>query len=268
MNPATFVADVWRHRGLIGQMAFREFNQRYRASSFGMLWAILHPLMMLVIYTVIFSQVFKSKVPGREEQNSVDFALFIYSALLVFNMFSECVSRSASSIVSQPNYVKKVVFPLQALPISVALSASIMAGINLVMLCAFNLLFRHELPVTLVIAPLVLLPVLMLALGVGYFLASLGVFVRDVEHGLALVLQVLFFVSPIFYSIQQAPPRLQAALRFNPLSIMVENARGALLWGEWPSLAGYLVTLAVGAVALQLGYAWFVKTRGGFADVL
>lgn len=268
LNPATLARDLWTRRGLIGQMAFREFNQRYRASTFGMFWAIAQPLMMLVIFTVLFSQVFAAKVPGRETGNPMDFALMIYSGLLVYNLFSECVGRSASSIVGQPNYVKKVVFPLQTFPVSIAISALIMATINIVILCGANLIFRHTLPATLIVMPIVLLPVMMFAMGMGFFLSSLGVYIRDVEHVVAITLQVLFYLSPVFYSLDQLPPALAPYIELNPLSHMIENGRDVLLWGEWPSVGIYLGTLALGALSLQLGYAWFVKTRGGFADVL
>jgi lipopolysaccharide transport system permease protein len=271
LDPRNLVADLWRHRGLVGQMAVREFNQRYRATSLGMLWAVVQPLMMLAVYTFVFSYVFNARLGRGEDENRVDFALAIYAGLLVFGLFSGCVSQSATSIVSQPNYVKKVVFPLQTLPVSVALSNLILTGINLALLCLFSLLFRGGIPLTALLVPLILAPVTMLSMGLGYFLAALGVYVRDVEHVVAIVLQVLFFMTPIFYSLdslKNLPGFFRVVIHANPLAPMVESARGVLLWGAWPDWGWFLIALAFSGLTLQLGYAWFVKTRGGFADVL
>lgn len=268
LNPAVLLRDLWQHRGLIGQMALREFNQRYRASSMGTLWAIIQPLMMLAIYTFIFSMVFVQKTGEGAGASKVDFALALYSALVFFNIFSECVSRCTSSITSQANYVKKVVFPLQVIPVAITISALIMAGINLGLLFVFSLLFRHHIPATAVCTPLILLPTLMFSLGMGYFFASLGVYLRDVEHAVGIGLQVLFFMTPIFYPIVAVPEAFRGPIQLNPLSMIVESARNALLYGQWPNWGWYVAALLTSALTLQLGYAWFVKTRGGFADVL
>lgn len=268
LTPATLIADLWPYRGLIGQMTWREFHQRYRATSLGILWALAQPLLMLAVYTFVFSVVFQARLGGRSDESRIDFALAIYSGLVVFNLFAGSLTQAATSIASQPNYVKKVVFPLQTLPVSIALSNAILAMINLGLLCAFSLIFRGALPLTAVCIPLILVPALMLSLGLSFFLASLGVYVRDVVHVVAIVLQVLFFMTPIFYSIERLPAAMQAAIRLNPLSPLVESARAALLWGEWPSWGWFLLALCLSALVLQVGYAWFVKTRGGFADVL
>jgi len=273
LRPASLAADLWRHRELIGQMTRREVTSMYRGSAGGIVWTLIQPLVLLAVYTFVFSVVFQAKpwraaAEGGAEASRTEFALGLFAGLVVFNLFTEAVRRAPSCIVSQVNYVKKVVFPLQAIPVSIMAAALFLAVVNLSILLLAVLVLQGGVAVTALCAPLVLLPVILLSLGLSFFLASLGVYVRDVDHVVTIVLQILFFLTPIFYPIDALHPPFRTVIELNPLSPIVESAREVLILGAWPNWGWLLAAWVVSAACLQLGYAWFMGTKRGFADVL
>lgn len=273
LRPATLLRTLWVHRELIRQLTWRNVLGRYRGSSLGIAWSFILPLMMLAIYTFVFGVVFRSRWPGTRNDSMLDFALGLYAGLLVYTLFAETLNLAPSVIANNPNYVKKVVFPLEILPLCSFGAALIhfLIGIGTLLICAA--VFAHNLSVTLYWFPLILLPLAMLTMGLAWFLASLGVYVRDIGHFIGIVMQMLMFMSPIFYSLEQlekggAPRSFRIVLQLNPLTTLVQGARDTLLWGRPPRWLPLLLVLAASAVTMQLGYAWFMKTRRGFADVL
>ena len=268
LNPLALARGLWAQRGLIRQLAAREVAARYRGSALGMLWSLLLPLAMLAVYTFVFSVVFNARFDVQVSDSRVEFALTLFCGLLLFTVFAECTTQAPSLIVSNPSYVKKVVFPLEVL-VPVKLAAALLHGlISLGVLLAGTLIFMRTLSPTLALLPLVLVPLVMLALGVGWFLASLGVYVRDAAQAVGVVVNVLFFLTPVFYPVSAVPEGLRWVMWLNPMTAVVESARMTVLRGQWPAWEALgLVTLA-SAVVMQLGYAWFMKTRRGFADVL
>ena len=268
-NPTEMFASLWRHRGLVAALVKREVAGRYRGSMLGILWSVVQPLLMLSVYTFVFSIVFKAR--WRQDTAPVsqaEFALVLFAGLLVFNLFAECVNRAPGLIVSNVNFVKKVVFPLELMPCVALGTALFHAGISLlVWLVAYTLLIGPP-HATLLLFPLVLLSLVLFILGVSWMLASLGVFLRDTGQMVGMVTTVLLFLSPIFYPVDALPERARALLMLNPLTPVIEQTREVLLWGrvpEWHVMAG---TLALGALVACVGFAWFQKTRHGFADVL
>jgi len=194
----------------------------------------------------------------------------LFCGLLLFNIFSETASACAAIIVAHANYVKKVVFPLEVLPV-VALGTALVQGlISAVVLLAGILLFEHRVPPTAGYFPLTFIPLLLLCLGLGWFLASIGVYLRDVGQAIAVVVQILIFMTPIFYTINALKdhPGLQFVMRLNPLTIIVENARLTVMRGEPPEWLWLGVVTVFCLVVMQFGYAWFMKTKRGFADVI
>ncbi len=268
LNPARFVEDVWRYRDLIWQMARREVTSRYRGSVLGGLWFLLQPLLMLLVYTFVFSVVFKARWGDRVGDSPSGFALALFAGLLVFNLFAECANRSPTCIVSQPNYVKKVVFPLQVVPMALSGAALFYAVVNTGLLLLVALAINRTLPVTALVFPLVLAPTLLLSLGLSFFLASLGVYLRDTALVVPVLVQILFFTTPVFYPETAVPEPFRSIIRANPLSPLLDSARRTLLWNQWPEWGALLVAWLVALVVLLLGYAWFQKTRRGFPDVL
>lgn len=266
-SPKEMFASLWRNRALVVALTKREIVGRYRGSFLGIFWSFFHPLFMLAVYTFVFSVVFKARW-GEGAGTKTEFALVLFAGLIVFNLFAECFSRAPSLILSNVNYVKKVVFPLEILP-WVALCAALFHTVISLFVWIGAYFLLYGLPhFTLVYLPLILLPLIFLIMGVSWALASLGVYLRDVSQIVGLLTTVLMFLSPIFYPITALPEAYRHILWFNPLMPAIEQTRAVLFWGnspDWGVLGGYcVITLSLA----WLGFVWFQKTRKGFADVL
>lgn len=261
------VRILWRHRQLIVQMTQREVVGRYKGSVIGMAWSFFNPVFMLLVYTFVFSEVFKSRWGSGDDSNT-QFAVVLFVGMIVLSLFSEVVSRAPGLILSNVNYVKKVVFPIEILPVIAMGAALFHSLISLCVLLAALALFNGYLHWTAIFIPLILLPLVILTTGLAWMLASLGVFLRDVGQTIGIITTVLMFLSPVFYPVTAVPERFRSLIMANPLTFIIEQAREVLIWGhlpDWLGLGAY--TLAAVAFAWA-GYAWFQKTRKGFADVL
>jgi len=266
-NPVAISQSLWGQRELIRQFVKREVIGRYRGSYLGIFWSFLNPLFMLIVYTFVFSVVFNAKW-GSGSGSKLEFAMVLFAGLTTFNIFAECVNRAPGLIVNNVNYVKKVVFPLEILPVVALGSALVQAVISLGLLLVALLIFLGVFNWTIVFLPLVLLPLLLLSLGLGWFFASLGTYFRDIGHVVAIVVQILMFMTPIFYPVNAVPPRLLWVVYLNPINFVVEDMRKIFIWGQFPNWYWLGGGTLLGVVIAVLGYAWFQKTRGGFADVL
>ncbi|MCL2296664.1 MAG: ABC transporter permease [Proteobacteria bacterium] len=259
--------SLWKNRGLIKALVGREVIGRYRGSMMGVLWSFFLPVMMLAVYTFVFSVIFKARWDTGSDSKT-EFALILFAGLLVFNFFSECVNRAPGLILANTSYVKKVVFPLEILPVVTLGAALFHCGVGLSVWFLFYMIFFGVPPLTALLFPVVLLPLLFLTAGVSWLLASLGVFLRDVAQVVGVVTTMLLFLSPIFYPISALPEEFRTVLVFNPLAHIIEQTRGVLIFGRMPNWNLYGVSLIGSLVVAWLGYLWFQKTRKGFADVL
>lgn len=267
VSPQEMLASFWRHRELIKASAKREVLGRYRGSMMGILWSFFNPLFMLAVYTFVFSEVFKARWNAGSESKT-EFALVLFAGLMVFNLFAECINRAPGLILSNVNYVKKVVFPLEILPGVAVLSALFHGFISLgVWLAAYLVLFGIPHATTLYL-PLVIVPFLLFILGLSWMLASLGVFLRDVAQFIGIITTVLMFMSPIFYPATALPEAYRHLLYLNPLTPIIELTRDVLYWGKAPDAVMLGLVWAVSGLVAWLGFAWFQKTRKGFADVV
>jgi lipopolysaccharide transport system permease protein len=266
-TPQEMVASLWRNRGLILASAKRDVLGRYRGSILGLLWSFFNPLLMLLVYTFVFSVVFKSRWSGGSE-SKIEFALVLFVGLIVFNLFAECINRAPTLILSNANYVKKVVFPLEILPFVGLISALYHALISLVVwLVAYVMFFGIPQP-TAILLPLIVLPFCLLIMGVSWALASLGVFLRDISQFIGVLTSILMFLSPIFYPAAAIPESYRYLLHLNPIAPAIELSRDVLYWGKFPDFGMLgIYFLATSGIA-WLGFAWFQKTRKGFADVI
>lgn len=262
-----FVAP-WRHRLVLRQFLRREILGRYRGSMLGIAWAFITPLLMLGVYTLVFVGIFRARWPGAEEAGGIAFALRLFAGLMVFNLFSEVIGRAASLILEQPNLVKKVTFPLEILPFVSLGSALFHFALSFGILLLGTLAVEHWLPASILLVPLVLLPLLPLLLGLAWLLAALGVFVRDIAPVVGLGISLLLFLSPVFYSLSSLSPDWQFWMRLNPLTPVIEHLRGVIFLGTVPDWSLWLATLAVGCGVAVLGARVFYSLRHGFADVL
>lgn len=262
------VRNLWRHRELIEQFTRREVEGRYKASVLGLMWTFINPLIMLGIYTFVFGVIFKSKWAQANSDSLAEFAVVLFCGLTTYNIFSEVVARAPGVIVSVPNYVKKVVFPLEILVVTGLGAALFHASIAFCIVVLANLLVNGVVYWTIILAPLILVPLCLLALGFGWFLASLGVFLRDISNIVTLAVQMLLFLSAIFYDTSILSPVLKGFIKINPMAWSAANMRAVMLWGNLPDWGGWVVWTLVGLAIAILGYAWFMKTRKAFADVL
>ncbi len=264
--PTEIVFSLWRNRELIKASAKREVLGRYRGSFLGLLWSFFNPLFMLAVYTFVFSVVFKARW-NVESNSKTEFALLLFAGLIVFNLFSDCINRAPALVLNNPNYVKKVLFPI-VLPVVTLLSALFHGLISSgVWLLAYMVFFGVP-HATILYLPLVIAPYLLFILGLSWALASLGVFLRDVSQLIGTVTTVLLFMSPIFYPATALPEEFRSWLYFNPLTLVIEQTRNALYWGKAPEFALMGIYALASALIAWLGFAWFQKTRKGFADVL
>jgi len=267
ISPKQMAASLWFNRGLVKTLVKREVVGRYRGSFMGILWSFFNPVFMLAVYTFVFSVVFKARWNASSDSKT-EFALVLFAGLIMFNIFAECINRAPSLILSNVNYVKKVVFPLEILPLVALGSTMFHALISLaVWLVAYFVLFGVP-HITVLMLPLVVLPLLLFTIGLTWGLASLGVYLRDVSQFIGVITTVLIFLSPIFYPVSAIPEKYRLLLLLNPLTLVIEQARDVLFWGKAPDMTILSFYLLGSALVAWLGFAWFQKTRRGFADVL
>ncbi len=266
-SPREIAASLWRNRSLVVALTKREVVGRYRGSFMGILWSFFNPVFMLAVYTFVFSVVFKARWSGGSESRT-EFALVLFAGMIVFALFSECVNRAPGLILANVNYVKKVVFPLEILPFVSMGAAAFHLLVSVAVWLIFYLIFFGVPHLTVLVLPLVLLPLVLFTLGVSWMLASLGVYLRDVGQIVGVFTTALLFLSPIFYPVTALPAEYQALLHLNPLTPVIEQTRQVLVWGKLPDFGFWTAAMAAGAAVAWLGFAWFQKTRKGFADVL
>ncbi|MCX5855311.1 MAG: ABC transporter permease [Deltaproteobacteria bacterium] len=267
-NPVRIAAHLWQYRDLIRQLTWREVVGRYKGSFIGLGWSFIQPLVMLCVYTFVFSVIFKARWGVEAGEGKAAFALALFMGLITFSVFSEVVNSAPSLVLGNANYVKKVVFPLEILPLVRLLSALINAVFSLGVLLAGIFIINHFIHWTVLMLPLVWLPMMLFTLGCGYFLASLGVFVRDIGTVIGVLTTILFFLTPIFYPISAVPVQFRFFFRINPFALFVEDARRAVLWGLSPDWPWFFFSMGLSGVVLIFGFVWFMKSKKAFADVL
>ena len=266
-SPKEMVASLWRNRSLIYALAEREVQGRYRGSLLGLLWAFFNPLFLLGVYTFVFGKILRARwYIGSDSQ--IEFALALFAGLIAFNLFSECINRAPGLILGNVSYVKRVVFPLEVLPVIALAVALFQCLIGVLVLLAAMLVLQGGVPATAPLIIFTLVPLVLLTLGGAWALAALGVYVRDTAQITQIFTNILLFVSPVFFPISAIPEDLRWALRCNPLSFLMGQARDALVWGKAPDWGGLLIFTAGAFLFAWLGYAFFQATRKGFADVL
>ncbi len=258
----------FRFAPILRQFTRREILGRYRGSTLGITWAFISPLSMLAVYTFVFVEIFKARWPGATELGGFAFSQRIFAGLMVFNLFSEMVSRAPTLVLEQPNLVKKVFFPLEVLPFIMMGSALFHFFLSATILVASTLVFNQGLSFYFLLLPIVILPLLPLLLGMSWLLAALGVYLRDIGQIVTLLVGLLMFLSPVFYSVQSLSPRWQQWLNLNPLTLVIENLRTVTFSAVAPNWVHWWTGLGVGCAVAVVGAWTFSKTRDGFADVI
>ena len=260
-------AMLANHGSLIRELTKREILGRYRGANFGLLWALISPFLMLAVYTLAFGNILKSRWPQIDDQHH-SFALILFIGLIVHGFFAECINQSPRLIAANPNYVKRVIFPLEVMPWPMVFSALFHLMTNLVAFMVLDVIMDHHLAWTIILFPLTVLPLVILTLGIAWALAALGVYFRDISQITGVLATALLFTSTAIVPVSALSPKIQTLFMLNPLSFIIDEARKVTLWGVMPDWTG-LGLYSLGAlVVAYLGYSAFVATRRGFADVL
>lgn len=267
-TPWSMVKVVWKHRALIRQMTVREVVGRYRGSFMGLAWSFFNPLLMLLIYTFVFTTVFHSRWASDAGTGKTSFAIVLFIGMIVYTILADNINRAPSLIISNTSYVKRVVFPLEILPV-VGMAASLFHAIVSLFVWFLAYILLVGMPhLTALFLPLVILPFVIGILGACWFLASVGVFMRDVNQTVGILTTALMFLAPVFYSIENLPPQFKPLIMANPATFIIEQARAVLVWGRAPDWIGLGAYSLVSMLFAWAGFWWFQKTRKGFSDVL
>jgi lipopolysaccharide transport system permease protein len=267
MTLVTPLERAWHFRELIRAVVRRELAARFRGSVLGWLWAIFGPLLMLTVYTFIFSTAIGLR-SSAAAHGVVNYSLVIFVGLIVFNLFAEVAYRAPALLHENANFIKKSIFPSETLAWTATIRAVVYAGISFAVMIFFELVLTHWLPPTFLLLPFVVAPFFLFLLGVSWFLMALGSFTRDVTHLMASIVPVLMFATPIFYSVDDAPRNLQIVLRCNIIGDYVEMVRDLVLFNRLPSLLLYIGTVLVSLLIFRASYRFFMRYKSVFVDVI
>jgi lipopolysaccharide transport system permease protein len=248
-------------------MVKREVVGRYKGSMMGLLWSFLNPVLMLIIYTFVFSVIFKARW-GTSEESKTQFAIVLFAGMIVQSLFAEVVNRAPGLMIANTNFVKKVVFPLEILPVITMGAALFHNVISIFVLLAAFLFLNGYLQWTVIFLPLIIFPLIILTQGIAWILASLGVFLRDIAQTVGILTTVLSFLAPVFYPVSALPAGMQPYIKLNPLTVIIEQARAVLVFGKIPDWSELGIYTLISVLIAWFGYAWFQKTRKAFADVI
>jgi lipopolysaccharide transport system permease protein len=262
------IASAWRHRELMRSLARREVVGRYRGSLVGLAWSFFNPLLMLAVYTFVFSVVFKARWGVDLEQGSGGFAIILFVGIIVHSILAECLGKAPALVLGNANYVKRVIFPLEVLPWVTLLSALFHAAVSTLVLLIVRALLVQSIPWTAVLFPLVIAPYALMLLGLTSLLSALGVYVRDIAQVMGIVTTAAMFLAPIFYPITAIPEPYRPLLYLNPVTWVVEQSRAVLIAGVPPDWAGFGWYSLAAVLVAWFGFWCFQRSRAGFADVL
>lgn len=266
-SPLVIVRSLMTHRQLIASLIQREVMGRYQGSLGGIFWSLLTPILMLLVYTFVFGLVFKARFSGTGDLEA-NFGLALFIALIVFGIFSECLTKSASLIISNVNFVKKIVFPLELLPLITIGASFFHAAVSFVVWLCFYMIVMGTPGFTILLFPFLLIPIAAFSLGTLWLLSSLGVYLRDIDQFIGVFTTALMFLSAVFYPISSLPEAYQSWMHLNPFAVLIDQSRTLLIWGEIPDLFTYAKITIISLLYAWLGFVCFQKLRKGFADVI
>jgi lipopolysaccharide transport system permease protein len=258
---------LWRYRSLTGELAKRDVLGRYRGASFGLLWSLLSPFLMLCVYSFAFGMVMKARWP-QSDSGDHHFSIILFIGLIVHGFFSECMTRGPTLVTGNPSYVKKVIFPLEILPWTIVLSALFHAFMNLIVYSILRFMLEGTGSWTIFLMPIVFIPLICISLGVCWIFAALGVYLRDISQVTGVLATAMLFLASAMIPIQTLPDKYRIIFYLNPLTFIIDQARAVALWGHQPNWEGLALYTFGGLALMCLGYLWFMATKRGFADVL
>ncbi len=264
-----FATSIKRNWNLVYQFTSRDIVGRYKSSQLGMTWTVINPLIMLSVYTLVFSQIFKARWGvSTESQSPLLYALNLFAGLIVFNIFAECATRGPTLITSNPNYVKKIIFPLEILGIMVTSSAVFHGIISGIILVCATIIVNGSIPIEVLILPIIWAPLILGCLGMTWVLAAVGVFIRDINQLINSIVSMFMFLSPIFYPSSALPEKLQWVATINPLALSIEQTRGVLINGTIPGTLEIASQVLVSIAWCEICYRFLKKCNDTFGDLL
>lgn len=264
-----YFLSLYKGKDLLVELTKRDFQQRYKGSILGVIWALLSPLLMLAVYTFIFVAVFKLKWGAMETNGSkMLYTMMIFAGLIPFQIFSESVNRSVSILNQSANYIKKVVIPVEILPSSIVLSTVLNSFFSVCLLTLGKVFFLDTPNWTLVFIPLLMIPITFLSLGISLLVAAFGIYLKDLVYVIGLLVNVLFYMSPIFYSTDALPENFKVFVMFNPIAPIIEQYRDVFVSGQMFSLHEYFISAFWAFVFFIIGLIIFRYLRRGFSDVI
>ncbi len=264
--PWRFIERGWFHRQLIFQLARQDILSRYKGSILGIVWSLVFPLLMLAVYTFVFQVIFTGR--WQENGGEIEFALVLFSGLIVYNLFAESVGTACGLLINYRTFVTKVIFPIEILPWITLTNAIFHALVSSFVLALGLIWFQGGIHPTILLAPIAMIPLVFMTLGFMWILASLGVYFRDFGQLVGVLLVLLMFMSPIFYPLSAVPESLRPYMAINPLSTVLEQTRALVIYGTLPHISAFLVSFCAGTAIGWVGFSFFQWTRNGFADVI
>ncbi len=266
-TPWSALRLLYGERYLIGQLAWRETQARYRGSWLGALWTLLEPLLLFLLYTLVFTVVFQVRW-GSGEENRAVYGINLFAGLVIYNLFADCLSSAPTLILGHASLVKKTVFPLETLPVARLVASLVHASFGLLILLAAVPAVIGRLPWTVVLLPVLLVPLALFLLALIFVFSALGVFVQDLSTVVRLLVMGAMFLSPVFYPVSRLPEAWQPLLAVNPLTYFIEEFRSLVIECALPQWGAALLAWVLCGLAAWLGLLVFMRCRRAFADVM
>ena len=265
----TFINEIKRNLDLSIELTKRDIAAKYGGSALGITWTVVNPILMLSVYTLVFSQVFKARWSNSlEDASQAHFALNLYCGLIVFNLFAECITRGPSLITSNPNYIKKIKFPLETLGVMVTGSAVIQAIISFAVLVSAQVVLGEKIHPTIILLPILWLPLILMCLGMTWLMSTIGVLIKDIGQSINAIVSMLMFLSPIFYPTTALPEKIRWIAQINPLAMYIESTRKALMMGEMISLYNLFLNLLMATIWAEICFRVLKKSQKHLAEAL
>ena len=261
-----FIDRIKKNRDLAYHMTKREILLKYKGSKLGIMWSIINPIIMMSVYTLIFSQIFQTRWAGASQINTTDFAINLYTGLIVFNIYADTITRAPSLITSNPNFVKKIIFPLEVLSVATVGSAVATGITSILVLLGVILITTKQLAVTIILLPILWAPLILNCLSLAWILSTLGVFIKDLTQVTNSIVSVTMFLSPIFYPSEALPDKLRWLSQLNPLAYYIEKSRNIIIEGKNINPVQIAVFFVTSLIIAEITFRFTKKLERGIGD--
>jgi lipopolysaccharide transport system permease protein len=261
------INNIINSKSLLKQLMIRDYTARYKSGALGLAWTVINPLLMLTLYSFVFVAIFKMRW-GVNDTSGHNFILLLFTGILVHGLFSEVITRAPSLIISNPAYVKKVVFPLELMPIIPLFGATVNFFIGMMLVFIMQIWINGELTFSVFLIPLIIIPFVILLTGISFIFSSLGVYFRDLNQMAGLIATIAMFASPVLFPMENVPEKYRIILYFNPITLVVEQLREVVILGTVPDVYHTMIYFIAAIAIFIIGLVWFQIVRKGFADVL